>query len=444
MPKKLNKKQLNNNSNSITENMNSLTDQVITYTNEATKLTDNKNNVSLRKTKLHNRKNIKMKKLKEDNARLLEENKKLVELVSKLRSVNEMREHLKVLENTEHIKSLIETKNTETKDKKTIVIIDPIFDPENSRDALLPIKFKDIWDMYLKAKATFWTDEEIDLADDLVDWVTFSDGERYFIKNILAFFAGSDFIVNENLKGNNFMDSITIMELEFFYRFQQTIEDIHSQAYANLLETFVKDDKEKETLQNAVKTIPVIKKKADWARKWIKEGSVIERIVAFSIVEGIFFSGSFCAIYWLKKNGKMPGLTHSNELISRDEGMHRDMACIIYQKYIYNKLDVSVVRKMVIEAVNIEKEFICESLPVKLIGMNNELMSKYIEYVSDHLTFNLINEQIYNTENPFEWMNLISMPSKANFFEKRVAEYAKQMTLSTNDSDDVVRFDAEF
>jgi ribonucleoside-diphosphate reductase beta chain len=323
------------------------------------------------------------------------------------------------------------------------ILIDPIFDPANKRESLEPIVYKDVWDMYKKAVAAFWIPEEIDLLEDIKDWNRLSDDERYFIKHILAFFAGSDFIVNENLKGDNFMDSITMVELEFFYRFQQTIEDVHTRAYSNLLSAYIKDEKELFKLRNAVKTIPAIAKKAEWARKWIKNGTIIERIVAFAIVEGIFFSGSFCAIFWLKKRGLMPGLTYANELISRDEGMHRDMACIIYQKYVHNKLPVETVIKMVMEAVAIEKEFICDSLPVNLIGMGNKSMSQYIEYVADHLTYNLINIQIYNCENPFEWMNLISVVSKTNFFEKRVAEYAKQTMLSRNEADNEIAFDAE-
>lgn len=323
-------------------------------------------------------------------------------------------------------------------------LIDPIFDPRNKRLALFPIKFKDIWEMYEMEKSAYWVDNEIDLSQDVSDWKKLNEDEKYFIKYILAFFAGSDFIVNENLEGEGFLDKITIPELKMFYRFQEAMEDIHTQVYHKLIETYVKDETEKIKLLNAIETIPVIKEKAEWARTWIEQGSTIERIVAFSIVEGIFFSGSFCAIYWLKSRGIMPGLTYSNDLISQDEGLHRDNACVVYQKYVYNKLDVSIVKKMTTDAVNIEKKFICESLPVKLIGMNNQLMSQYIEYVSDHLTLNLINEKIYNTDNPFEWMNLISIPSKTNFFEKRVPEYAKQSVLSKDNSNDVITFDAYY
>lgn len=333
-------------------------------------------------------------------------------------------------------------KRKHTDDSKNEV--DPIFDPKNKRLALFPIEFKDIWTMYEQEKSSYWVDNEIDLTEDVNDWQKLNDNERYFIKHILAFFAGSDFIVNENLEGEDFLEKITIPELKMFYKYQEMMEDIHTQAYAKLIETFIKDEQEKKILLNAIETIPVIKEKADWARRWIKEGSVIERIIAFSIVEGIFFSGSFCAIFWLKSRGIMPGLTYSNELISRDEGLHRDMACIVYQNYIYNKLPVETVKQIIKEAVNIEKKFICESLPVKLIGMNNDLMSQYIEFVSDHLALNLINEKIYNTTNPFSWMNLISIPSKTNFFEKRVSEYAKQTVLNNNDEDDVITFSAEF
>lgn len=319
---------------------------------------------------------------------------------------------------------------------------DIIFDTKYERMYLLPIVFPDIWTMYTTAVASFWVPEEIDLFQDIADWKNLNDNEQYFIKNILAFFAGSDFIVNMNLE-EDFMKHITPLELKFFYRFQLMMEDIHSRSYALLLETYVKDTNERDKLKNAIETIPVIKKKADWAKRWIQSGSLIERLIAFSIVEGIFFSGSFCAIFWLKKRGIMPGLTFSNDLISRDEGMHRDMACLLYNNYITNKLDEKVVINMVINAVDIEKEFICNSLPVKLIGMNTELMSKYIESVADHLTINLIGKQIYNTENPFSWMTLISIQSKTNFFEKRVPEYAKQMMLITKNDDNEIRFDED-
>jgi ribonucleotide reductase beta subunit family protein with ferritin-like domain len=321
-------------------------------------------------------------------------------------------------------------------------IIDPITDPKNDRMHLFPIQFDDIWEMYKKAKASFWLVEEVDLTQDLVDWTKLNDNERFFIKQVLAFFAGSDFIVNLNLE-KKFIGKITILELKMFYRFQLAIEDIHSHMYALLLETYVKDHIERENLKNAITTIPTIKKKADWAQKWINEGTIIQRLVAFAIVEGIFFSGSFCAIFWLKKRGKMPGLTFSNEQISKDEGMHRDMACIVYNNYVYNKLDEKIVVQMITDAVEIEKEFICTSLPVKLIGMNNTLMAQYVEFVADHLALNLINKRIYNKENPFTWMNLISIQSKTNFFEKRVPEYAKQMVLANGDNDNEIRFDAD-
>jgi len=363
--------------------------------------------------------------------------KELEDLVGELRNQNKiLSDYNALLKKTYEA----ETKQIELKTE----LIDPIFDKKNERESLFPIQHEKIWDMYLKAKSSFWVDNEVDLSEDVNDWKLLTENEQYFIKHVLAFFAGSDFIVNENLKGNNFMDNITIMELEFFYRYQLMMEDIHSQMYAQMLNEFVKDKDENMKLRNAVKTIPVIKEKADWARKWIRDGTIIERIIAFSIVEGIFFSGSFCAIYWLKSKSKMPGLTHSNELISKDEGMHRDMACIIYQEYVYNKLDPEIVKHIIREAVAIEKKFICESLPVDLIGMNSKLMSEYIEYVADHLSFNLIDEKIYGRENPYTWMNLISMQSKANFFEKRVSEYSKQMVLSTNSRDDSIVFDEPF
>jgi ribonucleoside-diphosphate reductase subunit M2 len=300
--------------------------------------------------------------------------------------------------------------------------------------------------MYKKAEASFWTAEEIDLSSDVKDWETLKPGEKHFIKYVLAFFASSDGIVLENL-AVRFMREIQIPEARSFYGFQIAMEGIHSEVYSLLIDTYVRDTEEKNGLFNAIQTIPIIKKKGDWALKWISsEKSFAERLIAFACIEGIFFSGSFCAIFWLKKRNLMPGLTFSNELISRDEGLHRDFACLLY-KHLNNSLDASVVHEIVREAVEIEKEFVCESLPVSLIGMNKELMSQYIEFVADHLLATLGLEKLYNKSNPFDWMELISLQGKTNFFEKRVADYQKagvMASLKQDESSHVFAMDDEF
>ena len=299
---------------------------------------------------------------------------------------------------------------------------------ENSkkeRYVLYPIKYDQIWQQYKNAVATFWTPEEIDLGKDMNDWNSLNDNERMFIKNILAFFAGSDGIVIENL-GKRFMNEINIPEIISFYSYQLFIENIHSETYGLLIDTYIKDETEKSFLFNAIKTIPCVTKKANWAMKWIddKENNFAVRLIAFAIVEGIFFSGSFCAIYWLKKRGLMPGLTFSNELISRDEGMHTDFAVLLYSM-IENKLSQSKINSIIMEAVDIEKEFITVSLPCRLIGMNHELMITYIEYVADRLLVQLGYDKLFNSKNPFDFMELISLQGKTNFFERRVGEYSK-------------------
>lgn len=299
---------------------------------------------------------------------------------------------------------------------------------ENSkkeRYVLYPIKYDQIWQQYKNAVATFWTPEEIDLSKDMNDWNSLNDNERMFIKNILAFFAGSDGIVIENL-GKRFMNEINIPEIISFYSYQLFIENIHSETYGLLIDTYIKDETEKSFLFNAIKTIPCVTKKANWAIKWIddKENNFAVRLIAFAIVEGIFFSGSFCAIYWLKKRGLMPGLTFSNELISRDEGMHTDFAVLLYSM-IENKLSQSKINSIITEAVDIEKEFITVSLPCRLIGMNHDLMITYIEYVADRLLVQLGYNKLFNSENPFDFMVLISLQGKTNFFERRVGEYSK-------------------
>ena len=278
--------------------------------------------------------------------------------------------------------------------------------------------------MYKKAEASFWTAEEVDLSSDIKHWEGLNDDEKHFVSHVLAFFASSDGIVLENL-ATRFLGDIQVPEARAFYGFQIAIENIHSEMYSLLLDAYIKDNAVKSNLFKAIETVPCVKRKADWAIKWIgSESSFAERLVAFACVEGIFFSGSFCAIFWLKKRGLMPGLTFSNELISRDEGLHCDFACLLYS-LMNKKLDKSVVLQIVKEAVEIEKEFVCDSLPVGLIGMNADMMKDYIDFVADRLLVELGMEKIYNTQNPFEFMELISLQGKTNFFEKRVGEYQK-------------------
>ncbi len=314
-------------------------------------------------------------------------------------------------------------------------VTEPILEDNPNRFVLFPIQHDDIWNFYKKSEASFWTAEEIDLAADLVDWnEKLNDNERYFIKHILAFFAASDGIVNENL-AENFVAEVQYTEAKFFYGFQIMMENIHSETYSLLIDTYIKDKEEKNHLFNAIETLDCVKKKADWALEWIENGNFAERIVAFAAVEGIFFSGSFCSIFWLKKRGLMPGLSFSNELISRDEGMHCDFACLLYTRHLVNKLPKATVEKIIRDAVEIEKEFICDALPVRLIGMNSELMSQYIEFVADRLLAELGNEKIFNTPNPFDFMEMISLQGKTNFFEKRVAEYQKAGVSNSNTSE---------
>ena len=315
-------------------------------------------------------------------------------------------------------------------------VSEPILEDNPNRFVLFPIQHDDIWAFYKKSEASFWTAEEIDLAADLVDWSEkLNDDERYFIKHILAFFAASDGIVNENL-AENFVAEVQYTEAKFFYGFQIMMENIHSETYSLLIDTYIKDKEEKNHLFNAIETLDCVKKKADWALEWIENGSFAERIVAFAAVEGIFFGGSFCSIFWLKKRGLMPGLSFSNELISRDEGMHCDFACLLYTRHLVNKMPKATVEKIIRDAVEIEKEFICDALPVRLIGMNSDLMSQYIEFVADRLLVELGNDKIYNTANPFDFMEMISLQGKTNFFEKRVAEYQKAgVSGSSGESD---------
>jgi ribonucleoside-diphosphate reductase beta chain len=303
-------------------------------------------------------------------------------------------------------------------------VVEPILLENNNRFVLFPIQHDDIWSFYKRAEASFWTAEEIDLSPDLIDWEKkLNDDERHFVKHVLAFFAASDGIVNENL-AENFLSEVQYTEAKFFYGFQITIENIHSETYSLLIDTYIKDTAEKNHLFNAIDTLECVKKKADWALRWIEKGSFAERLVAFAAVEGIFFSGSFCSIFWLKKRGLMPGLSFSNELISRDEGLHCDFACLLYTKHLINRLSKEQVQQIITDAVEIEKEFILEALPVKLIGMNSDLMSQYIEFVADRLLLELGNEKVYNVSNPFDFMEMISIQGKTNFFENKVSEYA--------------------
>lgn len=301
---------------------------------------------------------------------------------------------------------------------------EPILKDNKDRFVLFPITHKEMWEMYKKAEASFWTAEEIDLGQDLQDWESkLNKDEKHFIKHVLAFFAASDGIVNENL-AVNFMREVQYPEARCFYGFQIMIENIHSETYSLLIDTYIKDPVEKTNLFHALDTLPCVTKKGEWALRWIDNGSFAERLVAFAAVEGIFFSGSFCSIFWLKKRGLMPGLSFSNELISRDEGLHCDFACLLYSQ-LKHKLPVEQVTGIIKNAVEIEKEFVSDALPVKLIGMNAELMCQYIEFVADRLLNALGCPKVYNVTNPFDFMELISLQGKTNFFEKRVAEYKK-------------------
>ena len=301
---------------------------------------------------------------------------------------------------------------------------EPLLRENPDRFTMFPLTYQSIWEFYKKAEASFWTAEEVDLSADTKHWEGLTDDERHFIKHVLAFFAGSDGIVLENL-GVRFMSEVQVPEARAFYGFQIAIENIHSEMYSLLIDCYVKDTAEKTRLFRAIDTIPAVKKKADWALRWIgDDASFAERLVAFAAVEGIFFSGSFCSIFWLKKRGLMPGLTFSNELISRDEGLHCDFACHLYS-LLTRKLSQERVHEIIADAVEIEKEFVTESLPCGLIGMNADLMKQYIEFVADRLLVALEYDKVYRASNPFEFMELISLQGKTNFFEKRVGEYQK-------------------
>ena len=318
---------------------------------------------------------------------------------------------------------------------------EPLLAEDENRYVMFPIKDQNIWDMYKKQVDCFWRAEEIDLTKDQKDWDSLTDDEKYYIKMIIAFFAGSDGIVLENLAGR-FMSDVQLAEARAFYGFQIAMENIHSEVYSLLIDTYIKDEVDKNRLFTALNTFPCIAKKGDWAKKWIgdKRSSFAVRLIAFACVEGIFFSGAFCSIYWLKKRGLMPGLTFSNELISRDEALHTEFAVLLYSK-LQKKVKKQRVLEIIKEAVTIEQEFICDALPCRLIGMNSNMMSRYIEFVADRLAVQLGYEKIYNSANPFDFMEMISIEGKTNFFEKRVGEYA----LATQDrTDDMFDMNADF
>lgn len=318
--------------------------------------------------------------------------------------------------------------------------MEKILQENKNRFVLFPLEHHDIWDYYKKAQQVFWTAEEIDLQQDLTDWEKLNEGEKHFVKHVLAFFAASDGIVNENL-AENFVAEVQYTEAKFFYGFQIMMENIHSETYSLLIDTYIKDKEEQNHLFNAIDTVPAVQKKAEWALKWIGSDSFVERLIAFAAVEGIFFSGSFCSIFWLKKRGLMPGLSFSNELISRDEGLHTDFAVHLYNNHIENKLPRERLLEIIDSALTIEKEFITEALPVSLIGMNSNLMKQYLEYVSDRLLMDLGVGKVYNAENPFDFMQNIAMANKTNFFEKRVADYVK---AGVGEVKEQISFDEDF
>lgn len=311
---------------------------------------------------------------------------------------------------------------------------EPLLTPDDNRFVMFPIKHNDVWEMYKKQVDCFWRAEEIDLSKDLTNWESLNGDEKHFISMILAFFAASDGIVLENL-ASRFMNEVQVSEVRAFYGFQIAMENIHSETYSLLIETYIKDKEEKFKLFNAIENFPCIKKKSDWAQKWIHDNrsSFATRLVAFACVEGIFFSGAFCSIFWLKKRGLMPGLTFSNELISRDEALHCEFAILLYSKLL-KKMDKSRIHELIKEAVEIESEFICEALPCRLIGMNSEMMTQYIQFVADRLCVQLGYKKIYNISNPFDWMELISLESKTSFFERRNDAYALTTTTGKNEA----------
>ncbi|KAG0636875.1 ribonucleotide reductase [Tuber brumale] len=352
------------------------------------------------------------------------------------------------------VKTESELKKSSEEDTKSEEMDEPILTENKHRFVLFPIKYHEIWQMYKKAEASFWVAEEIDLSKDMHDWSDrLNDDERYFISHVLAFFAASDGIVNENLV-QRFSNEVQIPEARCFYGFQIMMENVHSETYSLLIDTYIKDPKQRTYLFDAIDTIPCIKKKADWAIRWIedKNSTFAQRLVAFAAVEGIFFSGSFASIFWLKKRGLMPGLSFSNELISRDEGLHTDFACLLFN-HLNNRPSQQAVQDIIVEAVGIEQEFLTEALPCALLGMNSKLMKQYIEFVADRLLLSLGNPKFYNATNPFDFMESISLAGKTNFFEKRVGDYQKAGVMAstqkkteepTNNGEGGISFDEDF
>tara|TARA_R110000796_G_scaffold178022_1_gene294791 strand:+ start:543 stop:1526 length:984 start_codon:yes stop_codon:yes gene_type:complete len=325
--------------------------------------------------------------------------------------------------------------------KQVTNFIEPILAEDPNRFVIFPIQHDDLWEWYKKQQASIWTAEEIDLSEDIRDWNDkLTDNERYYIKHILAFFAASDGIVNENL-AENFVNEVQYAEAKFFYGFQIMMENVHSETYSLLIDTYVKDPAEKDRLFNAIETFPAIKLKAQWALKWIESDSFAERLIAFAAVEGIFFSGSFCSIFWLKKRGLLPGLTFSNELIARDEGMHCDFAIHLHENHVVNKVPKERIVEILVDALNVEKQFITESLPVSLIGMNDKLMTQYLEFVTDQLLVQFGCTKQFNTSNPFDFMDMISLEGKSNFFEKREPNYQK---AGVKEGRGVIDFESDF
>ena len=322
--------------------------------------------------------------------------------------------------------------------------MEPLLDTQQSRYVIFPIQHDEFWKMYKASEANFWTTEELDLSKDMKDWVTLNDSEHHFVEHILAFFAASDGIVNENLV-ERFCQDVQILEAKFFYGFQIAMENIHSETYSLLIDTYIKDVSKKHELFNALETIPCIQKKAAWAQKWIndKDSPFVNRVIGFAAVEGIFFSGAFCSIFWLKKRGLMPGLCHSNELISRDEGMHTEFAVLMYHN-LKDKPSPERVQEIIEEAVAIEKEFITKALSCELIGMNADLMSQYIEYIADRLLDMFHVPKVYHSANPFDWMEMISVQGKTNFFEKRVGEYSNKANPNVDSEKSELAFDDDF
>jgi len=377
--------------------------------------------------------------LEEQNFRRNQQHEKELQEIQKQQSQIKMKHN-----GNSQVYTAIDELKTRQLDPKSPDFIEPLCREDSSRFVLFPMKYPDIWNMYKKHEASFWTAEEIDLSADIRDWEEkLNDNERHFISTILSFFASSDGIVMENLV-HRFCKEVKVPEARCFYGFQITMESIHQETYSLLLDTYIKDPEQKKRLFHGHTEIPCIRDKAEWALKWIgSEASFAERIVAFAAVEGIFFSGSFCAIYWLKKRGLMPGLTFSNELISRDEGLHCDFACLMYSKLV-NKLSREKVLEIITHAVDIEETFVCDALPVSLIGMNKTLMSQYIKFVADRLLVALGYEKYYHTPNPFDWMDIISLQGKTNFFEKRVGEYQKAGVMNGNRGERRLVMDADF